>query len=67
MSHMELTYPCVVQHRIVELTADEMAALEWRLLPIADKVDALLQRIVILETRNADLEAKLAQLPAASR
>lgn len=66
MSQRELTYPCVVQHRIVELTADQIAALEWRMLPLADKVDALLQRIVALEKRNAELEAKLARSPAAS-
>lgn len=49
--HRRLTYPCVVGHRIVELTAEEREALQWRQLPIEDKVEALLARVAALEKR----------------
>lgn len=45
----ELTYPCVVGQRIVELTAEQRDALEWRSLTVDQKIEILLGRIERLE------------------
>ncbi len=43
------TYPCVVGHRIVELTAEQRATHEWRSLSAEEKIARLLVRIEALE------------------
>lgn len=45
----ENTYPCVVGHRIVELTAAQRDALEWRSMTPEQKIEVLLGRIERLE------------------
>jgi len=49
------TYPCVVGHRIVELTEEQRAAAEWRALPTEEKIAHLLERIETLELRLKEL------------
>jgi len=56
---MEKTFPCIIGNRIVELTAEQRAAAEWRLMTAEEKVDALLDRVEALELalqkiKNAD-------------
>lgn len=53
------TYPCVVGNRIVELTEDQRAALEWRRLSSEEKIAALLERIESLEREVAALKSSL--------
>ena len=43
------TYPCVVGNRIVELTEEQRAALEWRQMSSEEKIAALLARIEDIE------------------
>ena len=43
------TYPCVVGNRILELTAEQRDALEWRSLSADEKIARLLARIEALE------------------
>ena len=45
----ELTYPCVVGNRIVELTAAQRNNLEWRTMTPEGKIEVLLRRILDLE------------------
>ena len=53
------TYPCVVGNRIVELTEEQRAALEWRQLSSEEKIAALLARIEDLEREVAATNAPL--------
>ena len=43
------TYPCVVNGRIMELTAEQKAAHEWRQMTPDEKIQVLLRRIELLE------------------
>ena len=43
------TFPCVVNHRIVELTEDQIKAQEWRQMTPDQKIEVLLTRIEHLE------------------
>ena len=47
------TYPCVVGNRIVELTEEQRAALEWRQMSSEEKIAALLARIEDIEREVA--------------
>jgi enoyl reductase-like protein len=49
MDRDNLTYPCVVGHRIVELTAQERAMADWAAMTADEKIEALLQRVEELE------------------
>jgi hypothetical protein len=44
-----MTFPCVVGHRIVELTAEQRDAIEWRQKTPDEKLAILLGRIEALE------------------
>jgi hypothetical protein len=45
-----VTFPCVVGHRIVELTDEQRAAAEWRGLSPEEKIARLLERVEVLES-----------------
>ena len=45
------TYPCIVGGRIVELTAAERDAAEWRVMTTEEKIETLLRRVEALEAR----------------
>jgi hypothetical protein len=53
----EKTYPCVVNGRIVELTAEQRAQHEWRNLTPDQKIQVLLGRIERLERIVQEKEA----------
>jgi ubiquinone biosynthesis protein UbiJ len=53
------TYPCVVGHRIVELTAEQIAQVEQRLMTPDQKITVLANRVSALESLVARLLEKL--------
>ena len=52
------TYPCVAGNRIVELTEEQRAALEWRQMSSEEKIAALLARIEDIEREVAALKTR---------
>jgi ubiquinone biosynthesis protein UbiJ len=56
---MTLTYPCVVRGRIVELTAEQIAQVEQRLMTPEEKITTLANRVSALERLVARLLEKL--------
>lgn len=56
---MAKTYPCVVGHRIVELTDEQRASLEWSRMADSEKISALLQRVETLEAIVKSLQKQV--------
>ncbi len=65
MNAPELTYPCLVGHEIVELTAKQRDALAWEVLSPPAKIDILLQRIQALESNHKAMAKLIAEQAAA--
>jgi len=56
---MAKTYPCVVGSRIVELTAEQRASLEWSRMADSEKINVLMQRIQTLEDTVKSLQKQV--------
>ena len=48
----KVTYPCLMGHQIVELTAEQRDKLAWKALPVEAKIAHLLERVEALEADN---------------
>lgn len=47
-----VTYPCVVGHKIVELTHEQMLVAEWRESSLEQRIEILLERVKRLENEK---------------
>lgn len=52
---MAITFPCLVGHRIVELTAEQRDSVEWRQMPDSEKIAMLFKRVEELEAKMKTL------------
>lgn len=60
------TYPCLMGHQIVELTAEQRDKLAWKTLPVEDKIAHLLERVQALEAYNSRMKSGLRVLKSNS-
>ncbi len=59
------TYPCVVGSKIVELTAEQRDTLEWRMLPVEEKLARLQGTLYQAKALITECQAALAEELAA--